>query len=223
MDYPSNSHAEKEQAQAVPKKTEKPSAPKKEDRPKQESIVSAGQVVQKKPSFGKRFLEAFGGGEDVATVAGYVVSDILIPKAKETILQTVTTSADRLLYGAHKPKPASPTANNVPYTKYNSSPLVSKTNRSEAAPISSNPARNLDNLIIKDRVTAERILDSLYEVLSVNGIVMVADLYELVGITQRPYTDEYYGWESLAGSDIIRTRSGYILDLPRPISIERGR
>ena len=50
-------------------------------------------------------------------------------------------------------------------------------------------------------------------------IVSVADLYDLAGITCRSYTANKYGWTDLRSAKVVRTRDGYILQLPRTVQI----
>ena len=51
------------------------------------------------------------------------------------------------------------------------------------------------------------------------GIISVSDLCELVGISGN-YTDNKYGWTSLRTADVVRTRDGYILKLPKALPID---
>lgn len=46
------------------------------------------------------------------------------------------------------------------------------------------------------------------------GVVSVADMYDLCGMTCN-YTDNKYGWKSLARADISRVRDGYMIKLPK--------
>ena len=56
------------------------------------------------------------------------------------------------------------------------------------------------------------------ELIETYGMVSVADLYDLVGITCN-YTDNKYGWTSVRNAEPVRTRDGYVLKLSRPIPI----
>ena len=46
------------------------------------------------------------------------------------------------------------------------------------------------------------------------GVVSVADMYDLVGITCN-YTDNKYGWTNLRNAEPVRVRDGYMLKLPK--------
>ena len=52
-----------------------------------------------------------------------------------------------------------------------------------------------------------------------DGIVTVADLYDLVGITDK-YTDHKYGWTNLRNAKVERVRDGYMLKLPKVLPID---
>ena len=52
------------------------------------------------------------------------------------------------------------------------------------------------------------------------GFVRVADLMESAGVTGNPYTDNSYGWNSLNTAEVMITRDGWIIKLPRPIPVE---
>ena len=51
------------------------------------------------------------------------------------------------------------------------------------------------------------------------GLVRVADLYDLVGITGS-YTDNKYGWTNIRNVEPIRVRDGYMLKLPKAMPID---
>ena len=51
------------------------------------------------------------------------------------------------------------------------------------------------------------------------GLVRVADLYDLVGITGN-YTDNKYGWTNITRAEIVRTRDGFMIKMPRAVPID---
>ena len=63
------------------------------------------------------------------------------------------------------------------------------------------------------------MLDRMNEIVETYGLVKVADLYDLVGLTCN-YTDNKYGWTSLRTADIVRVRDGYTLKLPKAMPID---
>jgi hypothetical protein len=87
--------------------------------------------------------------------------------------------------------------------------------------VSPRARRNHDfaEIIIPDRGEAEEVIDRLVDLIDRFGVATVSDLYELVGITAN-YSDEKWGWFNLASARAIRTRDGYMLDLPRTEPID---
>ena len=67
-----------------------------------------------------------------------------------------------------------------------------------------------DDIIIESRGDAELVLDQLEEIISTYGVASVADLYDLVGITGRSYTDNKYGWTDIRNAKVVRTGRLYL-------------
>ena len=57
------------------------------------------------------------------------------------------------------------------------------------------------------------------ELMDTYGLVRVADLYDLVGITGN-YTDNKYGWTNIRNAEIVRVRDGYMIKMPRAVPID---
>ena len=76
-----------------------------------------------------------------------------------------------------------------------------------------------DNIILSSRGEAESVLARMDELVYTYGLVRVADLYDLVGVTG-DYTDNKYGWTSLRTATIVRVRDGYQIKLPRAVPID---
>ena len=51
------------------------------------------------------------------------------------------------------------------------------------------------------------------------GVVRVADLYDLVGLTGN-FTDNKYGWTNVKNAQIVRVRDGYMIKMPRALPID---
>ena len=73
---------------------------------------------------------------------------------------------------------------------------------------------NMPEIIVDNYAEAQTTLYNLQEVIERCGQASVARLYDIVGITGS-FTDNRYGWESLAGAGSRRLRDGrYLLILP---------
>ena len=76
-----------------------------------------------------------------------------------------------------------------------------------------------DDIILSNRGEAEDVISRMDELIDAYGLVRVADLYDLVGITGN-YTDNKYGWTNIRNAEIIRVRDGYMIKMPRAIPID---
>ena len=164
-------------------------------------------------------------GGDSRTVGAYLVYDVLLPAAKDTIADAMSQGVERMLFGevrstSRRVANRRGQSNYTNYTRYAASSPPWETRRAEAIP--SRRARathNFDEIIIATRVEAEQVIDRLFDLVSQYESATVADLYELVGITGS-YTDDKWGWTDLRGAGATRVRNGYLLDLPRPEALD---
>ena len=63
------------------------------------------------------------------------------------------------------------------------------------------------------------VLDTLLKLVEDYDVARVADYYQLVGRTGS-WTDNEWGWTNLSDSRVRRIPEGYILELPRPVSLK---
>lgn len=195
----------------------KPEVAKKETKKIVESVVSGAVEVRKKP-LGKRFAETFFGG-DARGAAHSIFFDVMIPSAKDMLVNAGQEAIERMFYGevrstASRNRSGLAKAAVTNYRSFSTSP----TRREEPRQQISRRARerhDFDEILFETRVDAEEVLDGLFELLSTFEVVTVADMYSLAGKTGE-FTDENWGWTSLQGSNVLRARPGWILDLPRP-------
>lgn len=195
--YQSNSHKSKE-------------ADARNDEKKKLEKVVVGQVkTKKKKGFGK-FVSGFIADE-TQNIKTYLFKDVVIP----TIKKTITDVVDMILYGGSKRSSSRSIASRVSYRSYYDEPRGSHRDESRTAV----QGYSYDDIILESRGDAEEVLDQLNDLIDTYKIASVADLYDLVGITGN-YTDNKYGWTNLANADVVRTRDGYQLKLPRALPIK---
>lgn len=206
-----------------------PTANKGKPAEKKVEKVVTGEVVKRKKSLGSRFKETFISGADSKSVMEYVLFDILIPAAKDMVVDATQAGLERKFYGEAR-SVGRRGYNRGPvgggYTAYNrigSSPLVDPRARQDPRAIApSRKARanhNFDEIILQSRVEATAVIDQLFELVSKYDQATVADLYDLVGV-ESSFTDQRWGWLDLRGADVIHVRNGYLLSLPRPEPID---
>lgn len=189
------------------------------DEPPEKNIkrVTTGDPIRKKKSLGKQFRETFVAG-DVKSAVRYGVFEVLLPAARDMIVEVTTQGIEKLIFGDSRRGRGStpPAAGPTGYVSYNRYAMGNR--QSGPQRTMSRRARSqhdFDEVILDSRVEAEEVIDKLYEVVSRYGSATVMDLYELVGLPSS-HTDNKWGWTSLRGAGVSRAHGGYLLDLPEP-------
>lgn len=218
-DYPSNSYKsrrnkEQEEVERAPVKR-----------------VVNEPVTKRKKTLGKRLSEAFFG-EETKGIADYIIYDVLIPAAKDTLHDAVTGGIDRILYGETSRKPSHVDRNrgrsyaysSHDYRQYSSKP-TNRTTMVSSGGYRSERARlyNDSVIVLQSRNEAESVIDQLIERIYAYGMATVADLYEMVG-QPTEFTDNNYGWDNLDEFERVvntkRARDGWVLILPPVIVLD---
>jgi hypothetical protein len=75
-----------------------------------------------------------------------------------------------------------------------------------------------ENVVFETRKDAEDILSSADDICRTYGWVTVSDLYDLCGLIGS-FKDHLIGWSDLSTVSIMRTKYGYQINFPKPISI----
>lgn len=212
INFPSNAHRKK--AAETPK-----------ERPAVEKVITGGVIQRKKP-FGKKFAEVFVG-DDVNNVLAYVFGDVMVPAIKTTMSDMVSEGIERLLFGdtrrSRSTRVGKPVQNYTSYNRYYDSKQPRPLGRPEPQEHREMSSRakathDFDEIILRDRGDAEQVLDKLTELIDTYEVATVEDLYDAVDITST-YTDQRWGWYSLAAASVSRVREGYLLNLPKPVAI----
>lgn len=168
-----------------------------------ERVISS-EVRTKKKSGLRKLADVFIGSDGLNDIKENLSSDI-----RKTISNTLTDTIQTLLVGGPQGRGANTTyrGERVSYRgAYNSN------NRSENHAIRT--SYSYDDIIFETRGEAERVLESMDDILRTYHAVSVADMYDLVGITGS-YTDNKYGWTDLSAAQPARvTGGGYSLKLP---------
>lgn len=189
---------------------------------KVEKVVASEVVIQKK-SLGRKIHDVFIEA-DFKSVVRYVVSDVLIPAARNMIVDASSRGVERLMYGENAARRRGITYGAGPRVSYNS-PInrgVSYRDPRVAPPISreSRTSRHVrDEIIISSREEAEKVLEVMNEIIDQYEVASVQDLNDLVGLAST-HTDQKWGWVFLGDAQIQQVREGYFLNLPpaEPIS-----
>lgn len=183
----------------------------KEERPRVEKVVTGNVSVKQKKGFGKFLSIFFGDEEEIGDIKNHIVGDLVVPTIKDILLDSLAallgvsgrrysssrrSSVDRVSYGKF-------------YDDSRSRPVAARTSA----------MFNTDDVSFAEKGDAEYVLDRLFELLERYGVVRVTDFYDLAGVSV-DYTAGKYGWNSLRNAKVMRTRDGYIIDLPRAMPID---
>jgi hypothetical protein len=181
-------------------------------KPAVQKIIDGNIVERKKSIFGKVVHDFVK--EDSHSLAEYLVMEVLLPAAKNTITDFVSQGIERVLYGDSRPH-----RGRSGYTNYTA---MSRPARADPRPTLSAQQRathDFANIVIETRGEAEDVIDGLRNLIDQYQVASVADLYSLVGITG-DFADNNWGWDDLTQAGVRAIRGGYVLTLPstKPIS-----
>lgn len=204
-DYQGNSKKSKETENIPPKNIER--------------VVDTKVIVQKK-GIARKFRELFIEA-DFKTVIRYVATDVLLPAARNMILDASTKGVERMLYGESAMRRrnfgSGPRITyNTPVNRaYQDSPLRESTHR--YAPSPSPEPRALqysrNDFILSSREEAELVLERMNDIIDTYSVASVADLNDLVGLPTT-HVDNKWGWSQLGNVQIRQIREGYLIDFP---------
>ncbi len=79
---------------------------------------------------------------------------------------------------------------------------------------------NCDDIIFQTREDAENALVTMANVVKRYGVVSLADVYDIAGVTSTMYTASKYGWKSVDDGEVVHDRDGYFIKLPKAEEIK---
>lgn len=184
---------------------------------KKASKIVKGPVKTKQKSELSKVASTFIA-EDVSNVKSYIIWDVLIPAAKNTILDIIIDSAN-MFFGGSKSRKSNGNGGNYNKVAYNSRFIGSENSRpaDRSRPIM---RYSMLDITLDNRGEAEAVIHQLKDMLAEYGEVSVGDLYDIVGISN-DFTDYKYGWVNLESAKAVRVRDGYFLDLPKIIPLNK--
>lgn len=203
MNYKPNSHRYREQQ-----------AQKEAQEEKRIEKVVKGSVKTKKKNDLHKLADVFIS-EDVKNVKSYVLMDVLVPAIKKAISDIIVNGIDMVLYGESSSRRRNGRDSYVSYRSY-SDPRDDRRPRSDTR---AKTRFDFDEIIFESRGEAEAVRMQMEDVIERYGLVTVADMYDMAGLTE-PYTSNKYGWTSVRTAETVRVRDGYIIKLPKASPID---
>jgi hypothetical protein len=202
INYPPNSKVSRDKAA-------------QEGRPRPKPVVTSEVKEARQGIFGrvvKDFVQ-----EDSHTLVEYIVLEVMIPAAKNLVLDMLNKGGERMLYGITRP--GGRTGRATGFYNYGGTPQAARA--ADPRPPLSRQARSghkFNEVIINTRGEAEDVLDGLRQLVDQYGSASVSDLYDLLGLTG-DFTDNKWGWEDLRRGSVRTIRGGYVLDLPDTVPL----
>lgn len=178
-----------------------------------------GRATIKKKSWAQSIAQAFIG-DDSQNVVSYILNDVLLPAAKNTIQEMVQSGIEMLLFGETKPHNRSRGREKdrsiVSYGKF----YKDRDDREENRTRYTRDKFDLSDIYFKDHSDAEDVLTGLCDLLEEYEQVTVADYFDLAGIEGATWAHNKWGWENLRKGYCTHTRHGYAIVLPDPIELD---
>lgn len=201
IDYKPNSHKYHEERKRV------------DNEKKRANKVVTGKVKVRKKKGINKFSDIFSAS-DIDEVRDYVVNDIILPTAKKTLFDIISNGADMMIFGGTSHSSRSNSRDKVSYNSY-------WRGRDRSEPRTRNRGGYDDEGVItyETRREAEDVLDELEDRIREYGVATVLDMYD-ASDSSAPHTADRYGWTSLRNAKVVRTRDGYILDMPKAMPVD---
>jgi len=184
-----------------------------------EKVISGKVVVNKKSSWSK-FKESFIA-EDMNAVKDYIITEVAIPQIQNFIMNSVNDALSILFTGsASSRKVGLSGGSKVSYIDYSG---LSKKPVTNNTPVSKSVVSAEEIIIpVASKGEAERLRDTILEVIDQYGNVSVNDLYDMVDDDKEvPPTLCKYGWKLINVKDISieHDREGYYIRMPKMVVI----
>lgn len=222
-EFPGNSNLEKIVPVRETKSTRVEEEEIVEEEPKPVRRVTRGNVIRKKKTFIQSIAETIAGN-DTQNVGAYILYEVLLPAAKSTIQEMITSGIEMLLYGESKGGSRSRgrdrERSSISYGSFYRGRDRDEDRRPKHRQASYNDRFGLNDIYFKDHTDAEEVLDELCERLEKYEQVTVGDYFDLAGIDGATWVHNKYGWEDLRRAYNTHTRHGWSIVLPEPIELE---
>lgn len=165
--------------------------------------------------------------EECRSLKEYAIYEVLIPVVKDTISELVKGSIDMIFYGevrrgsSNRGGRSGTNSSKVSYRDFYDDRSGSRRISERRDDDRRRQRYSYDDIIFETREDANDVLTRMDEIVEQYGVVTVADLFDLAGISGNGYTDQNYGWTSTRSASVERNRANeYYLKLQRPSNIK---
>lgn len=178
-------------------------------------VVDPGSVVVKKRGIGSKVKDLFIAA-DLRSVVRYVGFEVLLPAAKNMMVDSVEQGIRRMTYGDTRSRRA-PGAGASRITYHTPPQREDRGNwrdpRTSPPDRSRFPRQGRRDVFIHSHEEATNVLDEMFSRLQDYDVVTVLDYNELLGLQTSP-VDAKWGWLDLRGTEVRSSRDGFYIDLP---------
>ena len=152
---------------------------------------------------------------DIRNATAGLYDEILLPAFKGIISDFVANALDMLLFGGQNGYRGTNRYGGSQRSYHNMYQQRQKPPQ-RGRMVSGSPRSVMEEEIyFMRRPDAEAVLAQMFERVAKYGWVTVGDMYTLSGATAH-HTTERYGWSNISQANVLKTPSGWIIDLPEP-------
>lgn len=183
--------------------------------------VATGKRIVKKKGFFDTFLNG-----TLKVVGSYIVLEILIPAAKNTLSDMINNASDMMLFGEPKSRrrDRDRIGERISYSGYydrgDRRDRFYDRDRRDRERTLGRSRFNSDEILLPSREEAEDVIQEMFVIFDQYNAVTVSEFLELVGLPDE-YTDRSFGWINLRDVQARRVPEGYIIDLPIPKALPK--
>lgn len=213
-EFPSNSNVNKIAPMREEPRVEEVLPPlKKEKRPRR---TAPHKAVVRKKSFIQSIAQTLVG-DSSENVGGYILHDVLIPAAKNTIQEMVQSGIEMLLFGERRSKSRDRGGSTkISYGNY----YRDREERRDRPRPSYRNKFDLSEIFFKRGDEADEVLSNLQHSLEEYEAVTVADFFDEANIDGASWAHHKWGWTDLRGAYCTHTRNGWQIIFPDPIELD---
>lgn len=181
-----------------------------------------GLVTDPEPTTLQKITKEFFE-EDFSTVRKSVYTDIVKPTVKNLLADIFIGAIERAFFGSSK-RSHTPTNYASSIVRTASGATNYQRASQQAAKEPEKVKLGLNDIVMRDRPSAQDLIDVLKGEIFDHGQVTIAELYETIAddntVTSTNFTDNYYGWKNLDDAYVKPHGHMYRVVLPKPIQLD---